>query len=273
MWTQPSSEPQTRKAPSWEKVARICVLRLWCPLYLVRRLKPAQAAQQPQLEHTSRSGAVLGEQGSNLHAAGMLPIMIDHQAEASSLPAAPRDLVPRALCLNPRPDSHLSNLLKAVQQYRSASGNWVRRPHVDEPGMGEGESVGRLAFVQAHAGVVGGDEELRGVLRQELHPCDLPAPGRVASPVLHVCASTLSFRRAQLASRSLDAQACAEALWKPCLMAQRHGAGGPHCIGSGGLAWAASSEGQQRMILGLMLEVSIHNWSCGSSPSGRPHNC
>ena len=52
-WTQPSSEPQTRKAPSWENVARICVLRLWCPLYLVRRLKPAQAAQQPQLGNTS----------------------------------------------------------------------------------------------------------------------------------------------------------------------------------------------------------------------------
>ena len=30
-----------RKVPSWLKVARICVLRLWCPLYLVLRLKPA----------------------------------------------------------------------------------------------------------------------------------------------------------------------------------------------------------------------------------------
>ena len=74
MWTQPSSEPQTRKAPSWEKVARICVLRLWCPLYLVRRLKPAQAAQQPQHKHTSRSSAVLGEGVSGLHAPNMLHI-------------------------------------------------------------------------------------------------------------------------------------------------------------------------------------------------------
>ena len=133
--------------------------------------------------------------------------------------------------------------------------------------------MGRLAFVQAHPGVVGGDEELRGVLRQELHPRDLPAPGRVASPVLHVCASALSFRRLQLTSSSLDAWACAEALWKLCLMAPRHEAGGPHCTGSGGLAWAASYEGQQRVILELMLEVSIHNWSCSSSPSERSHNC
>ena len=30
-----------RKVPSCEKVDLIWVLRLWCPLYLVRRLKPA----------------------------------------------------------------------------------------------------------------------------------------------------------------------------------------------------------------------------------------
>ena len=45
----------------------------------------------------------------------------------------------------------------------------------------------RLAFVQADAGVIGRDEELRGVLRQELHARDLTAAGRVSAPVLDVC--------------------------------------------------------------------------------------
>ena len=92
--------------------------------------------------------------------------------------------------------------------------------------------MGRLAFVQAHAGVVGGDEELRGVLRQELHPRDLPAPRRVASPVLHVCTSALSFRRLQVAGRS---RMHGHVRMPQRFMAQQHMAGGPHCTGSSDL--------------------------------------
>ena len=85
------------------------MLRLWCPLYLVRRLKPAQAAQQPQLEHTLRGGAVLVPGESVLHAADTLPIVPDHQVGACSSLTAPPDLVPGALDPIPCPCSKQGN--------------------------------------------------------------------------------------------------------------------------------------------------------------------
>ena len=43
--------------------------------------------------------------------------------------------------------------------------------------------------IKADAGVIRGDEELRGVLGHELHPRDLAPPRRIAAPVLHVCST------------------------------------------------------------------------------------
>ena len=126
-----------RKVPSWEKVERICVLRLWCPLYLVRRLKPAQALQQAQLKHTSRSGAVLAEGGSDAYAADMVPIVTDHQAEASSAPTAPPAMA-TAHCVSILALSHVN---PRHSRHRDAAARpllWVRRPQPDEWGRQEG---------------------------------------------------------------------------------------------------------------------------------------
>ena len=119
MWTQPSSEPQTRKAPSWEKVARICVLRLWCPLYLVRRLKPAQAPQQPQLRHTSQSGVVLGGGKSDLHPANILPTMPDYHEKTNS------HCTSRALELTKLTVWQFSPLLTIIRLALSTAGIWA----------------------------------------------------------------------------------------------------------------------------------------------------
>jgi len=48
-YAQPSSEPHTSASPLALKVPRICVLRLWWPLYFVRMVYPASAGGAAQV--------------------------------------------------------------------------------------------------------------------------------------------------------------------------------------------------------------------------------